>query len=85
MKAIKNKTSILLTGFFSGLNFFCFTTHQDYVSKILGSMNSVDIELSGNNGFQKDATMLKRDWINVRKDLMSSFNSLENDIPTTKS
>jgi len=78
MKAIKHKTSILLAGFLNGLNFFCFTPHNN-ISKILGSTKN-HFKVSDNEGFHADAQRLSGDWIKVREDLMSSFNSAENGI-----
>jgi len=78
MKKIKNRTSILLAGFFNGINFFCFSSQQDYIANLLSS-DTTNFELSGNNGFQKDINMLNRDWVNVRTDLMTSYNSNVNE------
>lgn len=80
MKAIKNKTSILLAGFISGFNFMNFSCQHNQISNILGSLK-VSTSLSGENGMNKDSELLAKDWMMVRADLMSSFNAAQDELP----
>ena len=79
MRAVQHKTSILIAGFLNGFNLFSFCNTK-HISQVLGSLKPT-IELSDKNGFQRDAENLSGDWENVKKDIMSSFTVLENELP----
>jgi|GEM_PF-3368053 len=79
MKAIKYRTSILMSGFINGLNLFAFNCHNSSISETLNSTKS-NIKVSTVNGFQDDAEKLNGDWSAVRNDLMSSYDLLETSI-----
>jgi hypothetical protein len=71
MNTIKVKTSLLIAGFFNGLNLFCFFSNYEKLSNQLSTLKP-DISLSNDNGLYADAYKLKSDWDTVKKDITNS-------------